>query len=329
MTTTALPHRTPRKHRAPELLCDYCDWPAAFISPETGAVVCDPFAHTILSPIGATPSWSSGMSTRSPMAWTCSAVRPCDHQDCARPGRANRWRPRRLVSVAANVAHSYGPPATTRRHDAGCGPGVGAVGRRDLAGVPVRRHRDPGPHPWPTARRWRVVRSAASPRRPGRRPVSYRHLSGLLAYDAEDDPSSASARSRSTASWSWPPVPSSPPPDRRRRRSPRDRDPPPPPRPVRRRPRGPGRPGRHRRCPELTTRALQSPLNCSIVPASPLPTTPHKPDGPSPATRSPALGISNGLATDLLAEIRKDEPALVPMPVPAVLTAPAHGHRPS
>jgi len=50
MTTTALPNRTPRKHRAPELLCDYCEWPAAFISPETSAVVCDPFAHTILSP---------------------------------------------------------------------------------------------------------------------------------------------------------------------------------------------------------------------------------------------------------------------------------------
>ena len=50
MTTTSLPRRTPRKHRAPELLCDYCVWPAAYISPETGAVVCDPYAHTILSP---------------------------------------------------------------------------------------------------------------------------------------------------------------------------------------------------------------------------------------------------------------------------------------
>ena len=50
MATAALPGRTPRKHRAPELLCDYCAWPAAYISPESGAVVCDPYAHTILAP---------------------------------------------------------------------------------------------------------------------------------------------------------------------------------------------------------------------------------------------------------------------------------------
>ncbi len=50
MATTALPRRAPRKHRAPELLCDYCVWPAAYISPETGALVCDPYAHSILSP---------------------------------------------------------------------------------------------------------------------------------------------------------------------------------------------------------------------------------------------------------------------------------------
>ncbi len=50
MTTTALPRRTPRSRRAPELLCDFCTWPAGYIAPESGALVCDPYAHPITDP---------------------------------------------------------------------------------------------------------------------------------------------------------------------------------------------------------------------------------------------------------------------------------------
>jgi len=42
-----------------------------------------------------------------------------------------------------------------------------------------------------------------------------------------------------------------------------------------------------------------------------------------------ALGVSNGLASDLLAALRQDDTALVPAPVRPVLTANANGHRPS
>lgn len=54
MTTTALPRsrdrRTPRKPRPPALLCDYCVWPAGWIAPESGALVCDPYSHRITAP---------------------------------------------------------------------------------------------------------------------------------------------------------------------------------------------------------------------------------------------------------------------------------------
>lgn len=89
------------------------------------------------------------------------------------------------VSVAANVAHSYVPPS-----DAGpswsphAGAVVGAVfwpvallvAIEDLARVP-----------WPSAARWAVIRlGGLGPVAIVAAVVSYRHLSGLLAYYGED-----------------------------------------------------------------------------------------------------------------------------------------------
>ncbi len=61
--------------------------------------------------------------------------------------------------------------------------------------------------------------------------------------------------------------------------------------------------------------------------------TAHQDDtGGRPITRDAlrtALGVSNGLASDLLGAIRQDGPHLVPIPSPPVLTGPVNGHRPS
>lgn len=53
--TDPLPRRTPGSRRAPELRCDFCTWPAAYIAPESGAVVCDPYTHPLDNPGAAHP----------------------------------------------------------------------------------------------------------------------------------------------------------------------------------------------------------------------------------------------------------------------------------
>jgi hypothetical protein len=50
MSTSTAPRQTPRPRRAPILRCDYCVWPARWIAPESGAVVCDPYSHQITAP---------------------------------------------------------------------------------------------------------------------------------------------------------------------------------------------------------------------------------------------------------------------------------------
>jgi hypothetical protein len=92
------------------------------------------------------------------------------------------------VSVAANVAHSYVPPAGGWPLAAG-GPELGAVGAAVfwpvalLVAVEILAR-----IPWPDGWRWTAVRFG------GLLPValvaafvSYRHLSGLLAHYGEDD----------------------------------------------------------------------------------------------------------------------------------------------
>lgn len=89
------------------------------------------------------------------------------------------------VSVAANVAHSYVPPA-----DAGPGwsPHTGAVVGAVfwpvalLVAIEVLAR-----VPWPNAARWTVVRfGGLGPVALVAAVVSYRHLSGLLSYYGED-----------------------------------------------------------------------------------------------------------------------------------------------
>jgi hypothetical protein len=49
------PPRPTRHHHPAELRCDFCAWPAAWIAPESGALVCDPYTHPITRPEHAHP----------------------------------------------------------------------------------------------------------------------------------------------------------------------------------------------------------------------------------------------------------------------------------
>ena len=90
------------------------------------------------------------------------------------------------VSIAANVAHSYVPPAGTPRW----------TGRRSRRGASARcsgrsrcswRSRSWPGIAWPTGRRWVAVRFLGLlPVALVAAVVSYRHLSGLLAFYGED-----------------------------------------------------------------------------------------------------------------------------------------------
>jgi hypothetical protein len=89
------------------------------------------------------------------------------------------------VSVAANVAHSYVPPAAA---GPGWSPHTGAVVGAVfwpvalLVAIEVLAR-----VPWPNATRWTVVRfGGLGPVALVAAVVSYRHLSGLLSYYGED-----------------------------------------------------------------------------------------------------------------------------------------------
>ena len=244
-----------------------------------------------------------------------------------------------VVSVAANVAHSYVPPATL---PAGTTPDewtpeLGAVLSAVIwpvflfvaIEILVRI-------PWPDGTRWRVVRfGGLLPVALVAAVVSYRHMSGLLAHYAEDGlivaigPLAvdglmvmaagalvATARPAAAEELAEPaPAPT-----------------------VAVRP----APVRDDQDDQDDTAAAprtadypRPALPADLLDRARLAAASHTTDTGRPITRDAlraALGISNGLATDLLAEIRKPGPYLMPVPVTAVPTVPAgpvNGHRPS
>jgi len=250
------------------------------------------------------------------------------------------------VSVAANVAHSYVPPANLPKgvDPADWSPEPGAVLSAVIwpvflfvaIEILVRI-------PWPDGRRWRVVRfGGLLPVALVAAVVSYRHMSGLLAHYAEDglivaigplavDGLMVMAAGALVAT-------------------------------ARRVPDG----TEQRVAGYLATYAEKvAAANAEVRPAAvrderddqndtadiarpadyPRPAVPadllikartaaadHTTNTGRPITRDTlraALGVSNGLASDLLAAVRQDGPAAVPSPVPAVLTGPVNGQRPS
>ncbi len=235
------------------------------------------------------------------------------------------------VSVAANVAHSYVPPTNLPKgvDPADWSPEAGAVMSAVIwpvflfvaIEILVRI-------PWPDGRRWRFVRfGGLLPVALVAAVVSYRHMSELLAHYGETGliatigplavdglmvmaAGALVATNTASAGTAVPATQDRPAavPDR-----PHDQDD-----AV-----TVARPADNYPRPALPADLLDRARNVAVQ---------HTSATGRPITRDALraeLGVSNGLASDVLAALRQDGAHLVPMPSPPVLTGPVNGHRPS